>query len=309
MKKILTLTTNPALDKSITVPELVPDKKLRASEGKTEPGGGGINVSRALKKLGMDSLAVYFSGGYTGKQFDSLLSAEGIAVKPFPIAAATRENFIVVDTSTRQQYRFGMEGPDIKASEWAPCLDWIGGQTGMDFLVASGSLAPGVPPDSMGRLAAIARKANAKLVVDTSGDALAHAVQEGVFLLKPNLGELGKLIGREKIAAHEVADAALSVIQKGGCEIMVVSMGADGAALVTARDRFTVQAPQVEKKSTVGAGDSMVAGILAALTNGWPLQDVLRYGVACGAAAAMNEGTELCKKTDADRLFSQMKRG
>lgn len=306
MKKIIiTLTVNPALDKSITVPELVPDKKLRASEGKTEPGGGGVNISRALKKLGAESEAVYFSGGYTGRQFDALLEAEGVHTKPLFIQEDTRENFIVVNKATGQQYRFGMEGPGISASEVENCLAYLRGQQ-MDYLVVSGSMAPGIPPTMITELAAIARKNSARLIADTSGEALAKAMEAGIFLLKPNLGELSAVTGRERIAPGEIAGAARSIIQKGGCEMMAVSMGADGAMLVSAKEQFRVKAPAVEKKSTVGAGDSMVAGMLVALVNNWPMQDVLRYGAACGTAATMNEGTELCRKEDADHLFQQI---
>jgi 6-phosphofructokinase 2 len=176
----------------------------------------------------------------------------------------------------------------------------------MDYLVVSGSMAPGIPPAIIAELATIARKNSARLIVDTSGEALTKAMEAGVFLLKPNLGELGIVTGRDRIAPDEIPDAARSIIQKGGCEMMAVSMGADGAMLVSAREQFRVKAPAVEKKSTVGAGDSMVAGMLLALTNDWPIQDVLRYGVACGTAATMNEGTELCRKEDADHLFQQI---
>jgi 6-phosphofructokinase 2 len=177
----------------------------------------------------------------------------------------------------------------------------------MDYLVVSGSMAPGIPAEIMADLSAIAKKSDAKLVVDTSGDALAKAVgATGVFLLKPNLGELAALTGRERFTPEEVPAAARDIIRKGGCSLMVVSMGADGALMVSAEEQFYAKAPAVEKKSTVGAGDSMVAGILFALASGWPLNDVLRYGVACGTAATINEGTALCRKTDADSLSHQI---
>jgi 6-phosphofructokinase 2 len=307
MKKIFTLTLNPALDKSITVPQLVPEKKLKASDGKTEPGGGGINVSRALGKLGMDSVAVYLSGGYTGKKFESLLSEEQISSVPVPIAGDTRENFIVVDTSSNLQYRFGMEGPDVKETEWMEALNYMQQQEAIGYIIASGSLPPGVPPTALSKLAVIAKQKNARLIVDTSGDALKHAVEEGVFLIKPNLGELSNLYGKEKLSGDEVVNAAKTVIHKGGCEMMAVSMGAEGAMLVTATEHFQVKPPPVTIHSTVGAGDSMVAGMVFALSQDWQLPDVLRYGVAAGTAATLNEGTELCKKEDTERLFAQLK--
>lgn len=307
MKKIITLTLNPALDKSISVPQLVPDKKLKCSDAKTEPGGGGINVSRALHKLGAESEAVYLSGGYTGKQFEALLVLENIPSVALPVSGATRENFIVVDSSANLQYRFGMEGAKVSEAEWLQALEYISKQEAVTYIVASGSLPPGMPPDIFGRLAVIARQKNAKLVVDTSGEALEQAVKEGVYLIKPNLGELSNLYGKEKLAGEEMVAAAQSIIAKGGCEVMVISMGADGAMLVTADEQLRVKPPPVTIHSTVGAGDSMVAGMVLALAQGRSLPDVLKYGVAAGTAATLNSGTELCKKEDTERIFAQLK--
>ncbi len=307
MQKIITLTLNPALDKSIEVPELVPEKKLRCRNTKIEAGGGGVNVSRALHKLGGSSKAVYLSGGFTGKQFEKILAEEGVVSVALPIAGDTRENFIVVDTQSNQQYRFGMEGPSINGSEWQQALDCIATQEKMDYIVASGSLPPGVPDDFFGRLASIAKKKNAKLIVDTSGEALQHAVKEGLFMIKPNLEELGTLYGKKTLTGDEVVSAAKSIINSGGCEVMVISMGKKGAILVTADKDVQVAPPAVEVNSTVGAGDSMVAGMVMALLNHWDWEAVLRYGVAAGTSATMNHGTELCKKADTDDLFEKMK--
>lgn len=307
MKKILTLTLNPALDKNITVSKLVPEKKLLCTSVTIEPGGGGINVSRAIQKLGGMSEAVYLAGGFTGNEFSALLSAEKIKSVALPIQGATRENFMVVDHATQLQYRFGMPGPAVEAAEWQQALNYIQEQTAIDFIVASGSLPPGVPDDFFARLAVIAQQLNAKLVVDTSGKALQEAVKVGVFLIKPNLGELSNLYGKETLSQEEIPVAAKAVINEGGCEIMVVSMGAAGAMLVTKEAQYVVKPPPVTVKSTVGAGDSMVGAMVLALSEGFLPEDVLRYGVAAGTAATMNYGTELCKKEDTERLFLKMK--
>ena len=307
MSKIITLTLNPALDKSIAVPKLVPEKKLKCSHLIIEPGGGGINVSRAIHKLGGSSEAVYLSGGYTGKRFEALLSSENIVSTALPISGDTRENFIVLDESVDLQYRFGVEGPGVNKAEWLQVLQYISKQDDISYIVASGSLPPGVPVDIFGQLATIAKQKNAKLVVDTSGEALQHAVNEGVFMIKPNLAELSSLYGKEKLVQEEIITAAKTIIAKGGCEIMVISMGAEGAMLVTASEIFQVKPPAVTIHSTVGAGDSMVAGIILALYNGWGLKEALYYGVAAGTAATLNAGTELCKKEDTERIFAQLK--
>jgi 6-phosphofructokinase 2 len=307
MKKIITLTLNPALDKTISVEQLIPDKKLRSSFSQVQPGGGGINVSRALHKLGGTSEAVYLCGGYTGKHFEELLTKEGVVSVALPVNGDTRENFVVVDDSANKQYRFGMEGPEITKSEWRQALKYISEQPEIAYIVASGSLPPGVPSNVFAQLAVIAKQKNARLIIDTSGAALKDAVDEGLFLIKPNLDELSNLYGKEKLAATEILTAARSIIQNGGCEVMVVSMGKEGAMLVTKDTQLQVKPPDVEVHSTVGAGDSMVGGMLMALSNEWGLEDILYYGIAAGTAATMNHGTELCKKDDTERLFAKMK--
>ncbi|MCK9401828.1 MAG: 1-phosphofructokinase family hexose kinase [Chitinophagaceae bacterium] len=307
MKKIITLTLNPALDKSISVPKLVPEKKLLCTDAKVEPGGGGINVSRAIHKLGGSSIAIYPSGGYTGKEFDALMAAEHIESVVLPMKGSTRENFVVLDASANLQYRFGMRGPELCEQEWQQALEYIKEQNNIDFIVASGSLPPGVPANFFGRLAMISKQKKAKLVVDTSGEALQHAVQGGLFLIKPNLGELSTLYGKEKLAKEEVVSAARSIIASGGSEIIVVSLGAEGAVLVTKDIALQVKPPDVTIHSTVGAGDSMVGGMVLALSKSWSLADVLCYGVAAGTAATLNPGTELCKKEDTERLFKELK--
>ena len=307
MKKIVTITLNPALDKSIAVPQMLPEKKLRCTDAKVEPGGGGINVSRAIHKLGGETEAVFLSGGYTGKHFESLLAAEKIRLVALPVKGDMRENFVVLDTSAHLQYRFGMDGPLINEEEWEQVLNHIQNETAIDYIVASGSLPPGVPPDYFSKLALIAQQKNAKLIVDTSGEALQLAVKQGVYLIKPNLGELSNLYGKERLAKDEILIAARSIIEKGGCEIMVVSMGPEGAMLITKDQLVQVKPPQVVIQSTVGAGDSMVGGMVLALSRGWDLKDTLYYGVAAGTAATLNPGTELCKKEDTERIFDELK--
>lgn len=307
MKKIITITLNPALDKTMSVKALVPEKKLRCSDAVVEPGGGGVNVSRAIHKLGGFSRALYLAGGYTGQKYTQLLAGEKVEFKAFPIVEDTRENFVVLDESTNAQYRFGMEGPRVTEAEWMACLEYISNETDLDYIVASGSLPPGAPLDFFGRLAALAKQKRARLVVDTSGEPLKHAVAEGVFLCKPNLGELSSLVGKERLAPEEIIPAAQSIIARGGCTVIAVSMGAAGALLVSAEETHQVKPPPVTVKSTVGAGDSMVAGMLMGLAQDWSWKDVLYYGVASGTAATMNPGTELCKKEDTERIFAQLR--
>jgi 6-phosphofructokinase 2 len=304
MSSIVTITFSPCIDKSTSVPSLIPEKKLKCAPPKLEPGGGGINVARAIKKLGGEATAIFPSGGYTGKFFNHLLEKENIPAVIIESENETRENIIVLDESNNSQYRFGMPGTELSEQEWKLCLKAVEEIKDVEFIIASGSLPPGVPLDIYAQLAKIARKRNAKFIVDTSGEPLKYAADEGVYLIKPNLGELSSLAGKSELQEEEIIHIAREIIGKGKCEVMVVSMGAAGAMLVTGEFAEIITAPPVLRKSTVGAGDSMVAGIVFYLTQGNSLLEAIQYGVACGTAATMNAGTELCKKEDADRLYA-----
>ncbi|MBX9851515.1 MAG: 1-phosphofructokinase family hexose kinase, partial [Cytophagaceae bacterium] len=232
MKTIYTLTLSPAVDKSCTIDHVLPEHKLRCSPPTYEPGGGGINVSRAIKKLGGESVAVFPQGGPTGELLQELLTKEGINIHSIPCKSWSRENFITVETSTNRQFRFGMPGSVLTETEWKNCLSEIDQKAEqIDYLVVSGSTPPGVPADFYRTIAKIAKKKNARLILDTSGDALKEAVKEGIYLLKPNIRELSELVGKELKTMPEQEDAALKIIDQGKIEALVVSLGAFGAML------------------------------------------------------------------------------
>lgn len=306
MPAIVTITFSPCIDKSTSIPALIPEKKLRCTVPKLEPGGGGINVARVIHKLGGDVVAVFPSGGYTGKYFNHLLEKENVPCIIIETENETRENVIVLDESSNNQYRFGMPGTLLNETEWKNCLQAVEEINDVEFIVASGSLPPGVPPNIFSLLSNIASKKKAKFIADTSGDALKEAATTGAYLLKPNLGELASLAGVSNIQAHEIKTVAKKMLQQYPVEILVVSAGAEGAMLFAKNELYNVTAPQVQRKSTVGAGDSMVAGIIYSLSKKASLKKALQYGVACGTAATMNAGTELCKPPDAEMLYKQI---
>jgi 6-phosphofructokinase 2 len=309
MKQILTLTLSPTIDKSTTVDRIVADQKLDCDIPKFEPGGGGINVSRALKRLGLTSIAVFPSGGLTGKRLQDLLAEEKIDQHAIKTKNLTRENFIVVNRTTNEQFRFGMPAPELLGKEETAVLKLVKELAHkVSYIVASGSIPQGASIDFLAKVARIAHKEGARLIVDTSGEALKHAVDEGVYLLKPNQSELRKLTGVDVEDNEQVEEAAHKIIDKGKCEIVVVSMGPHGAHLVTKDFSEHINAPSVKRRSTVGAGDSMVAGMVYGLTKDLDLKRVVRMGIACGSAATMNPGTELFKKDDADRLYEWLVR-
>jgi 6-phosphofructokinase 2 len=303
MANIITLTVNPAIDKSTKFSGLVAEQKIRCENPHFDAGGGGINVSKAIARLGGTSKAFFTAGGPTGELLQDLLKNESIDYQAIKTKNWTRENFIAVDVLTNAQYRFGMPGAEIMPEEATEILKQIE-LSGADYLVASGSLSTGLGEDFYEKIAAISRKIGSKLIIDTSGEPLKMAIDEGVYLLKPNLSELAKLVGENTLELDQVDEAAREIIAKGGCEIVVVSLGPQGAVLVTKDICELIPAPNVQKKSTVGAGDSMVGGMVWALSQGKSFHEMIRWGIACGSAATMNEGTQLFKKSDAERLFT-----
>jgi 6-phosphofructokinase 2 len=307
MTKIITLTLNPAIDKTTYTSNIEPEKKLSCTHPLYNAGGGGVNVSRVLARLGSHSTPVYLAGGTSGNHFQQLLAKEYIASIVVPIEGNTRTNLTVVEESTGLQFRFGMVSPPIQESEWQFCLKILEQQLDFDYIIASGSIPPEVPKDFFGRVAAIAKAKNARLIIDTSGEALEAAVKVGVFLIKPNLTELNTLWGKEEVTLENVKEVSQAIIAENACEAMAISMGANGALLVTKEEYIHISSPTVEVKSTVGAGDSMVAGIVYGLSNNWNWRDTLSYGVACGTATTLNEGTQLCKKEEVERLYAEIK--
>ena len=303
---IVTITVNPALDKSAHFKGLVPEQKIRCDEPRFDAGGGGINVSKAISRLGGTSLAVFTSGGPIGKMLEELVKKESIEYNAIEVQSWTRESFVAVDDNTNLQYKFGFPGEVILEEEGNRIMETIS-NLNPKFFVVSGSLNKGLSVDFYQRIAAIAKKSNTKLIVDTSGESLEKVLETGVYMIKPNVGELAKLIGADRLEMEEVNQAAKQIIAKGGAEIAVVSLGSQGAVLVTKDQYEFVPAPNVAKKSTVGAGDSMVGGMVWALSQNKSLKEVIRWGVACGTAATMNEGTQLFKPEDAKRLFDWLK--
>jgi 6-phosphofructokinase 2 len=302
---ITTVTFNPCIDKCASVEQLIPGKKLRCSAPVFQPGGGGINVARVIKRLKGSVVAVYPAGGYSGKYLNQLLKEEGVNCLPVETISHTRENLVVLEAITGSQYRFGMPGSPLQESEWRECLDAIG-RIQSEYIVVSGSLVPGLPPTVMKEIAAIARAMDSRLVVDSSGAALKEALESGVFLVKPNIGELAAHFGRKWISIEEAVELAQQIVYNKQSQLVVVSLGADGAFAVDSSETIQMPCPKVETKSVVGAGDSMLGGIVMALSTGNCLKDALHYGVACGAAATMNAATELCHKQDVEKLSGRV---
>ena len=307
MPQILTLTMNPALDIATETERIVPTEKLRCAAPRYDPGGGGINVARAVHMLGGDALAVFPVGGLSGAMLCRLLAAEGVSHRAVSIAGITRESLAVSERQSGKQYRFLLPGPSLGPGDQEPCLDALSAELARStYLVASGSLPPGVPADFYSRVGTLARAHNVRFVLDTSGPSLASA-GDGIFLIKSSLRELEELTGKDLRTEAQEENAARAVIAQGRTEVLVVSLGARGALLATGEQmRRFAGIPATAVASSVGAGDSMVAGIVMSLIRGWLLTEAVRYGIAAGTAALLRPGTELCRFEDTERLYSTL---
>jgi 6-phosphofructokinase 2 len=308
MNRILTLTMNPSIDLSTSVEYVIPDRKLHCQSLQREPGGGGINVSRVIHRLGGVSIALFPAGGHAGQMLQNLLDQEGIKHHLIPIEGWTRENFMILEEATSQQFRFGMPGPPLYESEWKHCLNEILSIAPKpDYVVASGSLPPGVPKEFYALLSQEVKNLRSRLILDTSGEELRLAMETGVYLLKPNLRELGELAGEEIKDESQQEAVAMKIVDSRQSEVVVVSLGAAGVLLGSNEGNERLRSPTVPIKSKVGAGDSMVAGIVLSLAQGRSLREAVLFGIAAGAAAVMTPGTELCRREDVEQLYQHMR--
>ena len=294
---------NPALDIATTTDIVVPTEKLRCGEPRYDPGGGGINVARAVHLLGGESRAIFPAGGMSGAMLCDLLKGEDVPHTFVPISGITRESLAVVEAQTGKQYRFLLPGPVLSGRDQERCLDTIATYArDTAFLVASGSLPPGAPDDFYARVAALARAGGVPFVLDTSGPPLTAAA-DNVFLLKASLRELEQLAGTSLQDEAAEEGAARKVIATRRAQNLVVSLGPRGALLADGAGVRRFPAIPVQAIGSVGAGDSMVAGIVLSLARGLTLMESVRFGMAAGAAALLRPGTELCRREDTERLF------
>jgi 6-phosphofructokinase 2 len=308
MASIVTVTMNPSFAAATTTANVVANRKLRCDRPMHEGSGAGINVARAVQRLGGTARALFAAGGVTGARLTAMIANEGIEAQPIEIAGETAESVNVVETSSGSYFRFVMDGPSLRDSEWTAILEAVASlDPPPQFLVAGGSLPPGVPEDFYGRLSRLAAERDMRLIVDASGPPLAHAIGAGTFLIKPNLTEFRELSGGSGILNDfALQGAASAFVAAGRTQNVVISMGAAGAIVATKRGTLRIAAPTVVVKNRAGAGDSMVAGIVVALQRGATVEEAVRFGIAAGSAAVMMPGTELCRRDDAERLFGEM---
>ena len=308
MAEIVTLTPNPAIDLSTSIDRVVPMRKLRCTAQRRDPGGGGVNVARVVKRFSGDVEAIFPIGGMTGQLLRHLVEDERIPNRVIEVEAETREDFSVTELSTTLQYRFVLPGMPLRESEWRRYLDVLAAtQPRPKFIVASGSLPPGVPNDFYAQAAGIAGKLGTKFILDTSGAPLVAALERGVYLIKPNLREMCELAGTPLANQDDWITAARRIIETGKVEVVALSLGHLGALLVTRDQALRSPALPIKPISAIGAGDSFLGAMVFSLAKGDSLADAFRLGVAAGSAALIHEGTELCQPVDVYRLLAEVR--
>jgi len=301
---ITTLTLNPALDKSAQVDQFVPEQKLKCHSIQYQAGGGGVNISRVLHTLQVKNKCIFTSGGDTGLYLKNLLVKENIDLKTIAVNSWTRENLSIVDTKTELQYRFGMPGNDLNTSDIELIKTELTNEVkDNSILVLSGSLSEKTPSNLYATLLKMLAGKNVKVVIDTSGQALIETLKENVYLVKPNQRELAQLAGKEFLSKNEQEDFAMELINSKKAKLVVVSMGARGAFLASSEGIFYKSAPSVKVKSTIGAGYSMVAGMVYAIQQGLSSEEILKWGVVCGVATTMTEGTNLASQENINKVL------
>jgi 6-phosphofructokinase 2 len=307
MGSIITVTPNPAIDVFASVDKVFAMHKLRCTSARRDPGGGGINVARVVRRLGGEVTAVYPVGRTTGEALRRLMDQEDIRSVPITIAQDTREDFTVLEQASGHQYRFVLPGPAVSEAEWRGLLDAVATEAkGAEFIVASGSVAPGMPDDFYAQLARLARELGCKMVVDTSAAPLSAALREGVYLVKPNLRELQQFVNEPLTGEANWIASSRTLVDSFPVDIVALSMGHHGALVTTAEGAWRAPALPVRPVSVAGAGDSFLGAMVWSLAQGMSVIDGLRYAVAAGSAAVLNAGTQLCQADDVHALYPQV---
>lgn len=304
---ITTLTLNPTIDLASEAAAVRPIHKVRTTNERQDPGGGGVNVSRVVRELGGETRAVILAGGVTGHFLDELLDEAGVPRRTVPIAGRTRISQTVLDRGSGQEYRFVPEGPAVTEAEWDAALSAVA-EAEPGWLVASGSLPNGVPEDFYARAIEAARARGLPFVLDTSGPALRAAVERGgIELIKPSQGEFETLAGGPLAEPGALEREAVALARSGRVRLVAVTLGRDGALLASAERSLRLPALDVPVRGAVGAGDSFLAAMTLALVRGSPPEDAFAWGVAAGAAAVSSPGTAHPRRADVVALRDRIR--
>jgi 6-phosphofructokinase 2 len=302
---IYSITLNPALDRTLWVENIKPDDSNRIEKEERYAGGKGIDVSKVLTAFGVRNKALGFVGGFTGEELEGRLLNGGVACDFDRISGETRTNIIINDMNRGTQTVFSASGPEIEPYELMRIIHRIEKLEKDDVVIISGSLPPGVHPEIYRKMIEMANGKGAMVILDTDGDGLKVGIQGLPNVIKPNLHELGRLVGSEVNEMGQMLTAAWT-IREQGVDIVLVSMGARGILLVAEKEQYLASPPKVKVKNTIGAGDSAVAGFIYGWAGGKSLKEALTYAVAAGTATTLRPGTALCQKDDFLRLVPEV---
>jgi len=303
---IYTITLNPALDRTLWIQKVRDDVSNRILEEKSFAGGKSVDVSKVLKNLGVDNIALGFVGGFAGRELEGRLLNEGIETDFVRVSGETRTNIIIHETGTGKQLAFNARGPEIKPDELMQFIEQLERLPCGELVAIGGSIPLGVSPEIYRKIINLVKRCQAKVVLDVDGEALRQGIKALPNVIKPNIHELSELAGRELKGLDDVVSAARSINQQG-VEIVLVSMGAKGILLVSDGQQYLAVPPNVNVESTIGAGDSSVAGFIFGLVQGKDLKQCLIYAAAAGTATTLHQGTALCQKDDFERIVPQVR--
>ena len=303
---IYTVTLNPALDHYLEIDDLVMDDANRVTAESCYAGGKGIDVSRAIRHLGGQSLALGFIGGRNGQTMMELLKRDGVTSYFTTIAQETRRNIIINPQRRRFQTMLHSVGPVIAREEWDSFLTHLRAlDLRESYVVVGGSLPRGLPEDAYRQIVELVHEREARAVVDADGACMRAALEAKPYAIKPNVNELRRIIGQVISSEEELLEAA-RFLNRRGVAVVIVSRGAEGLLAVSKEGWFKTVPPKVTVRSTVGAGDSTVAGFVFQYANGKRLDECVRFATACGTAATLAPGNQLCRHRDVQRLLPQI---
>ena len=291
--QVSVLALNPSVDISYEIPQLIEYQKVRARQTWYHPGGNGINIARALTELGVTTNCCSIIAGESGDLLMKLLGDSlGDRHNTFRVAGETRLNTTIVQQSPPGQYEITSVGPEVSADALAKACDCFMNVADKGITVLSGLLPPGAAENTYRKLIERVNQQGGRAVVDTHGEPLQQALQAKPWLLRLNHYVLETTMKRRMDTKEQVAEVART-IQQQGVEYVCVSLGEKGAVLIDADNSYHCEAPKIHKQSTVGCGDALVAGLIAAALRQQTAQQMLRFGVICGSATASHPGTEL----------------
>jgi len=306
---ITTITLNPSVDFSTSAKKIRPDHKIRCAAPSRDPGGGGVNVARAVHLLGGQACAFVAVGGHMGHVLSGLMSEQGVPLHPFEIAGETRQSMAVIERRSGAQYRFVTPGPVWDHAQVSRALAEITSLAPANgLMVLSGSNPPGVPKDFAAQLMGCMGRDSCKLIVDTSGKALKQLTEstgQAPYLLRMDQAEAVEMAGQPIGSITELASFARSLVLRGVAEVVILALGAHGSVLATATQSWHAAAADVPVVSKVGAGDSFVGALSLALAKNEALPDALQKGTAAASAAVMTDATKLCVRSQVDALIAQ----